>query len=144
MLHDGQGPREDYIYMLCTIVKTLAVFRSIPVTIQSWAQAHMAFWFSKWPTLPIPKILTFSWLALYSNKPTTGLSVEIKGARHPRSQQVSGRRPLTCWDLGFESHRGHGYLSVVSVVCCQVEVSATSWSPVQRNPTDCAASLCVI
>jgi hypothetical protein len=27
---------------------------------------------------------------------------------------------------GFESHRGHGCLSVVSVVCCQVEVSATS------------------
>ena len=26
----------------------------------------------------------------------------------------------------FESHRGHGYLSFVSVVCCQVEVSATS------------------
>jgi len=24
----------------------------------------------------------------------------------------------------FESHRGHGYLSVVSVVCCQVEVCA--------------------
>ena len=41
-------------------------------------------------------------------------------------QQVSGRRPLTSWDRGFESHRGHGYLSVVSVVCCQVEVSATS------------------
>ena len=45
---------------------------------------------------------------------------------NPRSQQASGLRPLTCWDLGFESHRGHGYLSVVSVVCCQVEVSATS------------------
>jgi len=29
-------------------------------------------------------------------------------------------------------------------VCCQVEVSATSWSLVQRNPTDCCASLCVI
>jgi hypothetical protein len=27
---------------------------------------------------------------------------------------------------GFESHRGLEYLSVVSVVCCQVEVSATS------------------
>ena len=36
--------------------------------------------------------------------------------------------PLACWDLEFESPRGHGYLSVVSVVCCQVEVSATSWS----------------
>ena len=63
---------------------------------------------------------------------------------NPRSQQVSGLRPLTCWDCGFESHPGHGYLSVVSVVCCQVEVSATSWSLVQRSPTDCAASLCVI
>jgi hypothetical protein len=29
-------------------------------------------------------------------------------------------------------------------VCCQVEVSATSWSLVQRTPTDCGASLCVI
>jgi hypothetical protein len=27
--------------------------------------------------------------------------------------------------LWFESRRGHGCLSVVSVVCCQVEVSAT-------------------
>ena len=61
-----------------------------------------------------------------------------------KQYQVSGLRPLTCWDRGFESHRGHGYLSVVSVVCCQVEVSATSWSLVQRSPTDCAASLCVI
>jgi len=39
-----------------------------------------------------------------------------------------GLRPLACWDLGFESQRGHRCLSVVSVVCCQVEVSATSWS----------------
>ena len=39
---------------------------------------------------------------------------------------------------------GHGCLSVVSVVCRQVEVSATSWSLVQRSPTDCSASLCVI
>jgi hypothetical protein len=29
------------------------------------------------------------------------------------------------------------WVSVVSVVCCQVEVSATSWSLVQRSPTDC-------
>ena len=31
----------------------------------------------------------------------------------------------------------------VCCVCCQVEVSATSWSLVQRSPTDCVASLCV-
>jgi hypothetical protein len=29
---------------------------------------------------------------------------------------------------------------VVSVVCCQVEVSATDCSLVQRSPTDCGAS----
>jgi hypothetical protein len=28
-------------------------------------------------------------------------------------------------------------LPVVSVVCCQVEVSATGWSLVQRSPADC-------
>jgi hypothetical protein len=33
----------------------------------------------------------------------------------------------------------------VSVVCCQVEVSATSWSLVQRSPTECGVSKkCVI
>ena len=36
------------------------------------------------------------------------------------------------------------WMFVVRVVCCQVEVSATDWSLVQRSPTDCGASLCVI
>jgi hypothetical protein len=36
-----------------------------------------------------------------------------------------GLRPFACWDCGFESRRGHGCLFLVSVVCCQVEVSAT-------------------
>jgi hypothetical protein len=36
-------------------------------------------------------------------------------------------------------------MSLVSVVCCQVEVSATSWSFVQRSPTECGVSKkCVI
>ena len=37
-----------------------------------------------------------------------------------------------------------GGMDVLSIVCCQVEVSATGWSLVQRSPTDCAALLCVI
>jgi hypothetical protein len=32
--------------------------------------------------------------------------------------------PFACWDCGFESSRGHGCLSRMSVLCCQVEVSA--------------------
>jgi len=35
------------------------------------------------------------------------------------------------------------FVSVMSVVCCQVEVSATDLSLVERSPTDCGASLCV-
>jgi hypothetical protein len=31
-------------------------------------------------------------------------------------------------------------MSVVSVVCCQVEVSAKGWSLVQRSPTECDVS----
>jgi hypothetical protein len=39
-----------------------------------------------------------------------------------------------------KSRPGHGCLSPASVVCCQVEVSATSWSLVQRSATDCGVS----
>ena len=55
---------------------------------------------------------------------------------------AAGRWPAEI--MGSNPTGGHGYLSVVSVVCCQVEVSATSWSLVQRSPTDCGTSLCVI
>jgi hypothetical protein len=51
-------------------------------------------------------------------------------------------RPLACWDCRFESRRGNGYLSFLSVVCCQVEVSATVRSLVQRNPTESVMSEC--
>ena len=46
--------------------------------------------------------------------------------------------------LRFEFHRGYGYLSLVCVKCCQVEVSVTGRSLVQRTPIDCGVSLCVI
>ena len=48
--------------------------------------------------------------------------------------------PFDFWECGFESQRGHGCLSVVSVVCCQVEVSAKGWSLVQRIPTEYGVS----
>ena len=51
-----------------------------------------------------------------------------------------GCRPFVCWDCWFEVRRKHWYLSLVSVVCCQVEVLASGWSLVQRSPTDCGVS----
>jgi hypothetical protein len=43
------------------------------------------------------------------------------------------------WECGFESRGRHGCLSVASVVCCQVEVSASRWSLVQGSSTECGA-----
>jgi hypothetical protein len=37
---------------------------------------------------------------------------------------------------------GHGYLSLASVVCCQVAVSAPGRSLVQRTATECDVSVC--
>ena len=64
-------------------------------------------------------------------------------SRWPRGlrRRSTAARLLRSW---VRIPSGHGRLSVVSVVCCQVEVSATDWSLVQRSPTDCGASLCVI
>jgi hypothetical protein len=60
-----------------------------------------------------------------------------------RSQWLRGLRRRSAAARLLRSWVGiplrHGCLSVVSVVCCQVEVSATSWSLVQRSPTDCSS-----
>jgi len=53
-----------------------------------------------------------------------------------------GLRLLVCWDCGFESRRTHGGLSLVSVVCCHLEVSATGRSLVQGSTTKCVC-VCV-
>ena len=41
-----------------------------------------------------------------------------------REVEGEGLLPIACWDCGFEIHWRHEYLFHVSVVCCQVEVSA--------------------
>ena len=53
-----------------------------------------------------------------------------------------GLRSLACWDCGFESHREQGCLFLVSVLCRQVEVSATSRLLVQRSSTKYPVSMC--
>jgi hypothetical protein len=49
------------------------------------------------------------------------------GAADPGGRAVYGvgPRPPVCRYCGFESRRRHGCLSVMSVVCCQVEISAS-------------------
>jgi len=65
------------------------------------------------------------------------MSLELMWTRFVVDFYDVGSRPLACWDIGFESRRGHGCLSLESVACCQVEVSATGWSLIQGSPTEC-------
>ena len=44
---------------------------------------------------------------------------------HTMSKGV-GLWPFSCWDCGFEPHRGHGCASLMSVVCSQVEEVSAS------------------
>ena len=53
-----------------------------------------------------------------------------------RAAHGVGLRPLACWGCEFESHRGYGWPSLVSVLCCQGKVSASGSSFVQMSPTE--------
>ena len=46
--------------------------------------------------------------------------------------------------MALSDPSGDGCLFLMSVVCCQVGVSATGRSLVLRGPTDCDVSVCVI
>jgi len=54
--------------------------------------------------------------------------------------QFCGRSPAEI----VGSNPAEAWMYVASVVWCQVEASAMSRSLVQRSPTDCGASFCVI
>jgi hypothetical protein len=60
----------------------------------------------------------------------------------PRSlrRKFAASRLLTVW---VRIPLGAWIRVFVSVVCCQVEISATSSFLIQKSPTDCGASLCV-
>ena len=64
------------------------------------------------------------------------LFVYVSNGANSSGRAVSrvGLRSLACWDCGFESYRGMD--SAVSVVCCQVEISASGWSLIQRSTTE--------
>ena len=65
--------------------------------------------------------------------PTTRMHGPIPVA----TRSKTGLWPLACWDFGLEPRQGHGCLSFINVVCCEVEVSATGQFLVQGSPTDC-------
>jgi len=67
-------------------------------------------------------------------------SVASNPSQWPRG--LRRRYADACWDSGFESNRGQGCLSFVSVVCFEIEVSAMGRSLVRRSPTERGVSEC--
>jgi hypothetical protein len=64
------------------------------------------------------------------------ISISVIIHADPSGRAVKGvcLPPLAYWEWGFESRQRHGCLSLASVVCCQLEVSTSGWSLVQRRP----------
>jgi len=92
-----------------------------------------------WSTMPLSHLANLLQSFGYEIRIRTYIRTYVS---YSISQWPRGLRPLSGWDCGFESHRGHGCLSAVSVVCCQVAVSATGRSLVQISPTECVC-VCV-
>ena len=61
---------------------------------------------------------------------------------HPPGHTVQrvNMRQLAYWDCGYESRSRCWCFSLLSVVYCQVEFSASGWSTVQKSPTVCGVS----
>ena len=67
-------------------------------------------------------------------------SMDWKAIFSCRAIEDISLQPLACWDCGFKSRWGHRCLSLVIVMCLQVEFCPWGWSLVQRSPTKCGAS----
>ena len=141
----GESPIMDF----CENGKVIADCLTGWVIVNVWNTCTMNL--GKWPIWMQSK-----WLTSHSNHhhPSTTQSTQCVGkfarwlTRRPVSKSgpkiLYGNVSLQIADPSGRSlagiagsNRGHGCLSLASVVCCQVEVSATSRSFVQRSPTDC-------
>ena len=81
---------------------------------------------------------------LVTTAESTSLPTELRRSQWPRDvgRTSAVARLLRLW---VRIPRGEWtFVCCECCVCYQVEVSATKWSLVQRSPTDCGASLCVI
>jgi hypothetical protein len=75
-------------------------------------------------------------------KPYWSFTSTVRADTDGRAVYGMGLLSLAWWDCGFGSRKQHGCLSLVSVVCCQVEVSAVGWLLLRRSFTECGVSEC--
>ena len=85
-------------------------------------------------------LLTYKWRTkrLSWNYFTNSL---LRRSQRPRSLR-RGAAVVPLLGLRVRIQSGHGCLSLMNVVCCRVEFSATGWSLVQSSPTESDVSEC--
>ena len=137
------------VFRYCIQESRRSVFGPFPIKTVKWAldrySTLMETWIFVRSLLPrmfeaaIFRLDTPSYLFLY----WTYVQPLISRSRWPRGlrRTSAAARLLRSW---VRIQSAHGCLSVVSVVCCRVDVCALGWSLVQRSRTDCGASLSVI
>ena len=99
-------------------------------------RCHACYCVCLYPCSHLARILNLSCNYTSSFITPRANSVQLADFSRRVVQRV-GLRLLACWDCGFESRCGYWCLSLVIVVFCQVEVSASSLSLVQTSPTEC-------
>ena len=112
--------------------------------------------------LRLPHSCSNSWIPQVHHYAHKSAALDLMRSRwitlHIKFQTAEHSRYSDCYKLnytGFELRqeqwipsspkrpdelRWHGCLSFVSVLCCQVEVSMSGWSLIQRDPTECRVS----
>ena len=127
---------------ICTY--RLSPFRSLKIkdtrNLTDWLK--FGFWTSAFQC----RICGFKDLWFFSqNEVIYGVEIILCGSRSVlRNRRLRGLRRVSVASrllrLRVRIPRAHGCLSVASVVCCQVDVTACGWSLVQKSLTECGVS----
>ena len=127
--------KQQHVDCSLVVCDTVPIWRWIPLN-RSEASIFRSQFGDHKPNRHLQKKLQI--LKIYICYQSVGMPVPV--AARSRAW-VWGRSPAET--VGSNPTRGMD-VCLLWVVCCQVEVSATSSSLVQRSPTECGASLCDI
>jgi hypothetical protein len=109
-----------YLFIVTSLVSSVVWINREeyrPMTLNSTVKCRCSSENCRWM---LWKIASLTWLHLHGTGHIIGLVILCVVEVEPSARAFYGvgLRPLACWDCGFESRWGHGFLSVVSVVCC--------------------------
>jgi hypothetical protein len=142
--------QNNWTGFICTslYIYDLSLYQILPVywlTPSNWDRVGEHFYQSQWVGFPAPLLLAGDRACLWN---VCNIFFGILNTRW-RMNQYQWPHGLRCRYAAAHLLRlwvqipPRAWMSVVIVVCCQVEVSVTSWSLIQRSAAHCGATLYV-